>query len=45
MRIKYLIKSFITELAVGKRPAPGPAKVVSDKLSEFTTTLRKVGGL
>ena len=35
----YLIRSFITELAVGNRPAPGPAKVVSDKLSELTTTL------
>jgi hypothetical protein len=37
----YLIKSFMTELAVGNLPAPGPAKVVSAKLSEFTTTLKR----
>jgi hypothetical protein len=37
----HLIKSFMTELAVGYRPAPGPAKVVSAKLSEFTTTLER----
>ena len=42
--VEYLIKSFITELAVGKRPAPGPANVVSDKLSEFTTTLEEKEG-